>query len=130
MGWIAEKETQRVDVMNTVEHDLQPLPLINPRPETPIGLAMNLDASVNGRSEPALVDQDARATDARVPAHLLVHCDLHLGSLGEFDAAHRFCVLIRERLLTQQMFSGSCALLDDGDLLCGVDRDVDDLHLR
>ena len=46
--------------------------------------------AINGRAQPALIDQKSRATDARIPAHLLVHRNLHLGSFREFDAANRF----------------------------------------
>ena len=87
---IAQQIAKGIDVVDAVKHDLDVLALIDPRPETPVGLAVNLNRTVGGGAEPALIDQEARATDASVPAHLLVDRNLHLGALREFHAANRF----------------------------------------
>ena len=104
--------------------------LINPGPQTPIGFAVNLNAAVCGRSEPAVIDQKASATDAGIPAHLLVNRDFHLCTFREFDTSNCFCIFIGERFLAQQMFAGSRDLFDDGGLLGGIDSYVDDFDLR
>src|SRR5207302_9944426 len=43
---LAEQISQRIDVVDAVEHDFEAFALINPRPHTPVGLAMDLDGSI------------------------------------------------------------------------------------
>ena len=115
--------------MDAVEHNLYMLTLIDPWPEAPIGFAMNLDGGVGGCAQPTVVHQEASATDAGVPAHLLIHGDLHLCAFCQFNAADRLCIFVGKRFLTQQVFPRSRCLFNDGDLLCRIDSYVDDLDI-
>src|ERR1700678_454510 len=127
---IAQQITERIDVMNAVKHDLQALALINPGPETPIGFAVKLDAAVSGSAQPSVVDQQPRAADAGVPAHLLVNGNLHFRAFRDFHVANCFRIFISKRFLAQHMFASGGSLFDDFGLLGGIDGNVDDLHFR
>ncbi len=126
---LAEQISKGIDVVNAVEHDLQAFALIDPRPQTPVGLAVDLNCGIGRSAKPLLIDEKARAADARVPTHLLVDGNFHFGFFGQFHAAHRFGVFIREWLLTEKMFAGGGCLGDDFDLLRRVNRYVRNLNV-
>src|SRR5580693_6676837 len=69
--WLSQQITQRINIVNAVEHHLEALSGIDPRPQAPVGLAVDLNRGVEGRAQPAVVDEQARAANAGVPAHLL-----------------------------------------------------------
>jgi hypothetical protein len=111
--------------MNAVEHNFDVFALINPWPQTPISLAVNLDGGVSRGSEPTILDQQTRATDPCVPTHLLVDGDLDVGAFRELNAANRFGVFVRKGFLTQEMLASSRRLFDDGKLFHWVYGYVD-----
>src|SRR6516162_10163165 len=116
--------------MNAVEHDLHFVTLIDPGPETPVRFAMHLNASVGRSSQPSVVNQNARTTDACIPAHLLIDCDFNLGTFCQFNVAHGCGVLLGEWFLAQHVRMPSGSFLNNQCLLDGIDRNVDNFHLR
>src|SRR6516225_5755144 len=116
--------------MNAVEHDLHFVTLIDPGPETPVRFAMHLNASVGRSSQPSVVNQNARTTDACIPAHLLIDCDFNLGTFCQFNVAHGCGVLLGEWFLAQHVRMPRDSFLNNHGLLDGIYCDVDNFHLR
>src|SRR6185312_4576377 len=88
VGRIPQKIAERINVVNTMKHYFEMFTLVDPRPETPVGVAVDLDCGVSRCSKPTLINQHARASNAGIPPHLLIHGELHLCTLCQFYAAH------------------------------------------
>ena len=125
---LAEKGTHAVEVMDAVEHQVEPLGLEDPGPGPPFGQDTHVDHGRSGIAQPSPVQQGPGRPYRLVPPHLLVHGQFHAARLRHLDDLDGFGVYVGQRFLAQQMLAGRGRLPDEFLLVPGRHGDVHDLH--
>ena len=124
---VAEEGADRVDVVDAVIQDLEPLLRRQPRPHLPRRVDADLDRRIGHLADPAVADQRARGAEPLAPAELLVDRQLHAGLLPQADDLGGLGQLVGERLLAQHVFAGGRHLAHDIELRPRRHGNLDDL---